>query len=75
MEKESVEKLQQSIDLIAKTTADILGKIDGIGGRINNIEENMSTKKDLALAEFRLQTQISGLETDLKSFKEEVRGR
>lgn len=55
-----MQKLQNSVDLIAKTTATIL--------------ENMATKKDLSMAEFRLQSQISNIETDLKSFKQEVRG-
>lgn len=34
---------------------------------------SMASKKDLALTEFHLQTQLNGIEVDLKSFKEEVR--
>ncbi len=65
---EDFKKIQDSIDLLAKTTASIL--------------ENMATKEDLkALAtktdlletESRLQDQINGISTDVKSFKEEIR--
>jgi len=73
MEKEDIQKLQVSVDLIATTTLTILGKLDSVEGRLDTMEKNMVTKKDLALAEFHLQSQISGIETDLKSFKQEVR--
>ncbi len=65
---EDLKKIQDSIDLLAKTTVSIL--------------ENMATKEDLkALAtktdlletESRLQDQINGISTDVKSFKEEIR--
>lgn len=59
MEKNDVKKLQESVDLIAKTTAHIL--------------ENMATKTDLLETESRLQDQINGISEDVKSFKEEVR--
>ncbi len=59
MEKEDIKKLQDSMDLIAKTTAHIL--------------ENMATKTDLLETENRLQDQINGISQDMKSFKEEVR--
>ena len=68
MESNDIKKLQDSVDLIAKTTAHIL--------------ENMATKEDLKAfatktdlleTESRLQSQINGISTDMKSFKEEVR--
>lgn len=57
MEKE-IKKIQESIEVIAKTTASIL--------------ENMATKK--GLEDFKLETNIhfNNLEVDLKSFKNET---
>jgi len=56
MERE-IQKIQESVDIIAKNTAYIL--------------ENMATKKDLE--DFKLETNVhfNNLETDLKSFKKD----
>jgi hypothetical protein len=54
-----LQETNTKVDLIAKTTVHIL--------------ENMATKTDLLETENKLQEQINGISTDIKSFKEEVR--
>ena len=57
MEKQ-IEKLQESVDIIAKTTAHIL--------------ENMVTKDSFEAFKLETNTHFSNLELDLKSFKKET---
>ena len=59
MEKDDVKKLQKSVDLIAKTTANIL--------------QTMATKKEVSEGNLSLQNQINSLSSELKSFKKETR--
>jgi hypothetical protein len=77
MEKEDMQKLQNSVDLIAKTTAYILDnmatKTDLENFATKKDLEGLATKRDLLETESRLQDQILGITTDIKSFKEEVR--
>lgn len=65
MEKD-MKNLTKSVELIAKTTASILE-------RMENIETNMATKGQLN--EFKLETYTSfnDLRTDLKTFKHDTR--
>ena len=57
MEKE-ITKIQESIDIISKTTAYIL--------------ENMATKNDLINLELKLTTEIQDFRSDFKSFKKDI---
>lgn len=68
MEKDDVKKLQESVDLIAKTTAHILENM-----ATKDDLKAFATKTDLLETESRLQDQINGISEDVKSFKEEVR--
>lgn len=68
MENSDVKKLQESVDLIAKTTAHILENM-----ATKEDLKSFATKTDLLETEARLQSQINGISGDLKSFKEEVR--
>jgi len=74
---EDIKNLTKSVDVIAQTTAKILEtmatKKDLEGFATKEDLNGLATKKDLASTEFRLQKQISGIETDLKSFKQETR--
>ncbi len=58
MKKEDIKKLQDTVDKVAKNTLHIL--------------EVMATKEDLTKTELKLQTQINGIESDLKSFKKDT---
>lgn len=77
MENSDVKKLQESVDLIAKTTAYILEnmatKEDLKAFATKTDLLDLATKRDLLETELRLQTQINGISQDMKSFKEEVR--
>lgn len=68
MDKDDVKKLQESVDLIAKTTAHILENM-----ATKEDLKPFATKTDLLETENRLQEQIIGISQDIKSFKEEVR--
>jgi hypothetical protein len=72
MAKDDVKKLQESVDLIAKTTAHILENM-ATKQDIADIRNEMATKQNLLETESRLQDQINVISQDVKSFKEEVR--
>ena len=86
MEKEQENNIQKSLDTIAQTTAYILEnmvtkeeakafltKEDGKAFLTKEDGKAFVTKNDLAKVELNLQTQINGIESDLKSFKQETK--
>jgi len=74
MEKEITNKdLAKSIEKLAVITGSNTKSLELIATTTAKILETMATKEDLYKTELKLQTQINGIEVDLKSFKKDTK--